>query len=57
MTNEEEYDRQLIELLRLLKETDLTQFAADLKINDYETFEILTSALLREKERVYARRR
>ena len=32
------YDRQLIQLLTLLKEVDLNQFTDDLLVNDRKTF-------------------
>ena len=40
------YDRQMIQLLTLLKEVDLDQFTDDLLVNDRVTFQKLKELML-----------
>jgi hypothetical protein len=40
------YDRQLIQLLTLLKEVDLNQFTDDLLVNDKTTFQKLKELMV-----------
>lgn len=42
------YDRQLIQLLQLLKEVNLDQFTDDLLVNDKETFHRLKEYMIRK---------
>ena len=42
------YDRQLIQLLTLLKEVDLNQFTDDLLVNDKTTFHKLKDLMMRK---------
>jgi hypothetical protein len=40
------YDRQLVQLLNLLKEVDLDQFTDDLLVNDKTTFQKLKELMV-----------
>jgi len=42
------YDRQMIQLLTLLKEVDLDQFTDDLLVNDKATFHKLKDLMMRK---------
>ena len=42
------YDRQMIQLLTLLKEVDLDQFTDDLLVNDKATFHKLKELMVRK---------
>ena len=42
------YDRQLVQLLQLLKEVNLDQFTNDLLVNDKETFHKLKEYMTRK---------
>ena len=42
------YDRQMIQLLTLLKEVDLDQFTDDLLVNDKATFHKLKELMMRK---------
>ena len=42
------YDRQMIQLLTLLKEVDLDQFTDDLLVNDKATFQKLKELMARK---------
>lgn len=43
-----EYDRQLVQLLDLLKKVNLDQFTDDLLVNDRKTFHDLKEYLIRK---------
>lgn len=47
------YDRQLVQLLQLLKEVNLDQFTDDLLVNDKETFHKLKEYMIQKGRITY----